>query len=372
MLRACFLVIFFLNSVVHGICSLPLNLQEHQWMNEHISKEFAFFKNGIQLEDLEKTWERLDSSYYGRYQVIDSKVSGPEGGIKNLLNVMVQQYRVPDVDFIYAYQQDYGVPVGPIPIFASAKKQDAAEVITFIDWYYDILNNDKPGWNKLIRDLINNQDKWKWKEKTNKLFWRGAITDGQYTPLNWTQFPRGKIVYLSHYITPEEIDAAFCRFSSNNLGIIAPEDADQFRAQVPYSPLISQVDHLQYKYQIALDGVTATYPGFQWRLLSGCVTFKQETDDIMWFYAGLKPWFHYIPVKKDCSDILEKLRWAKAHDKVAHAIARCAKNFALNNLMPEHILLYCYKVLVKYASLQRFTPKPYTKPQPPQLCPPQK
>src|SRR5207302_970767 len=105
---------------------------------------------------------------------------------------------------------------------------------------------------------------------------RGAITDGQYTLLNWTQFPRGKIVYLSHYVAPEEIDAAFCRYSPNNLGVIAPEYEAQFRTQVPYSPLIPQVEHLKYKYQIALDGVTATYPGYQWRLLSGCVTFKQE------------------------------------------------------------------------------------------------
>jgi hypothetical protein len=361
---------------MYGITTVPLDLPELQWMDEHISKEFEFFETyGIQQEDVEKTWEHVHSQY-GRYQVIDSKVYGPEGTIRNLLEVMVQHYKVPDVDFIYAHRDNVDtIPQGSnfrtAPIFGSTKTKSVRQAITFVDWYYDILIEEKPGWNKLHRELIANKYKWEWRKKIEKLFWRGAATDADYTLENWTQFPRGKLVHLSHYVVPNEIDASFCVFMGNWLARVSG-DADQFRKQIPYSPLIPQIDHLQYKYQIALDGTTATYPGYQWRLLSGCLTFKQETDEIMWFYAGLKPWVHYVPVEKDLSDILEKIHWAKANDVEARGIARRAHKFALNNLMPRHILLYCYKALVKYASLQRFTPTPYTKPQPPHLCPAQK
>jgi hypothetical protein len=113
---------------------------------------------------------------------------------------------------------------------------------------------------------------------------------------------------------------------------------------------------LPYKYQALLDGVTCTYPGSQWRLLSGCLTFKQESDAIMWFYPELIPWVHYIPLKNDLHDVVGKIYWARKNDAKAYEIAMNARTFALTHLMPEHILLYCYKALLKYASLQRFFP----------------
>jgi hypothetical protein len=76
----------------------------------------------------------------------------------------------------------------------------------------------------------------------------------------------------------------------------------------------------------------------------------------MYFYDELIPWKHYVPVKADLSDLQEKIQWAKEHDAMAHEIAENARAFVLTHLMPEHILLYSYKTLVKYASLQRFRP----------------
>ena len=116
---------------------------------------------------------------------------------------------------------------------------------------------------------------------------------------------------------------------------------------------------LSYKYHINLEGVTCVYPGYQWRLLSGSLVFKQESEEVQWFYYFLKPWVHYVPVREDLSDLIENIQWAKAHDLEAKAIGENARHFALNNLMPEHFLLYCYKALVFYASLQSFSPKPY-------------
>ena len=77
---------------------------------------------------------------------------------------------------------------------------------------------------------------------------------------------------------------------------------------------------------------------------------------IQFFYNELSPWKHYVPVKSDLSDLPEKILWAKTHDEEAKLIADNAREFALTHIMPEHILLYCYKVLIKYASLQKFQP----------------
>jgi hypothetical protein len=113
---------------------------------------------------------------------------------------------------------------------------------------------------------------------------------------------------------------------------------------------------LHYKYQMIIDGVTCSFPATQWKLLSGSLCFKQDSEDIQYYYDELIPWTHYIPVNHDLSDLKEKILWARAHDEEAQKIAQNGREFVLTHLMPEDILLYCYKALCKYAQLQRFTP----------------
>ncbi|MBU6446766.1 MAG: hypothetical protein KGQ49_05140, partial [Verrucomicrobia bacterium] len=58
------------------------------------------------------------------------------------------------------------------------------------------------------------------------------------------------------------------------------------------------------KYQPYVDGYMTASPALQWRLLSNCVTFKPETNEIQWFTMAIKPYVHYVPLKSDLSDLL--------------------------------------------------------------------
>lgn len=42
----------------------------------------------------------------------------------------------------------------------------------------------------------------------------------------------------------------------------------------------------------------------------------------MSIYMALKPWKHYVPIKRNLSDLLEKIEWAKEHDEEAKKIAK--------------------------------------------------
>ena len=42
---------------------------------------------------------------------------------------------------------------------------------------------------------------------------------------------------------------------------------------------------------------------------------KQDSPYYEHFYKQLKPYEHYIPIKRDISDLLEKIQWAKDHDE---------------------------------------------------------
>lgn len=69
---------------------------------------------------------------------------------------------------------------------------------------------------------------------------------------------------------------------------------------------------------------------------------KQQSDYYEHYYHRLTPWVHYVPVKRDLSDLIEKVEWAKANDEMAKTIAKNGANFARNNLLPQHI--FCYHV----------------------------
>jgi len=57
--------------------------------------------------------------------------------------------------------------------------------------------------------------------------------------------------------------------------------------------------HVKYKYLLDIDGNTCTWPHCYELLLSNSVMFKQESKDIQWFYRGILPYEHYVPISND-------------------------------------------------------------------------
>jgi len=335
---------------------------DRTWIERAVDREFAYYqKRGISQECLDKAWALLRKKpEFRRYKIIDSQVYGESGKIKNLLELLVKTYPIPDVDFIYFNEDRIKksfVKRHPdrykAPIFVSAKDHTLSQFILFSDWLYDPTEENN-GWNFLIGQINDHQTPWA--SKFDKLIWRGSPFDGKhfgmYTFENWTTIPRGQLVYQSRK-HPDLIDAAFSAYPYS----CSTGDFERCLREMGPQNFVSQQDQLKYKYQLLIDGVTCTFPATHWKLLSGCLPFKQDSPDIMCFYPELKAWKHYIPVRRDLSDLCEKIQWARAHDDEARQIALNARDFALTHLMPEHILEYCGAVLIRYASLQTFKPK---------------
>ena len=53
-------------------------------------------------------------------------------------------------------------------------------------------------------------------------------------------------------------------------------------------------------------------------------------------HLGLRPWRHYLPFKRDLSDIRENARWCFEHDDDCAAIARRAKARVARLVSAEH------------------------------------
>lgn len=109
---------------------------------------------------------------------------------------------------------------------------------------------------------------------------------------------------------------------------------------------ITLVEHPKYKYLIDLP--CAGYSGrFKALLFSGRPVFKVEDRFEEFFYKDLKPFVHYIPVKNDLSDLVEKYEWAENNYTAALEIAKNAQEYAIQFLNFENAIQYLEKLIVK-------------------------
>ena len=88
---------------------------------------------------------------------------------------------------------------------------------------------------------------------------------------------------------------------------------DQKSEFEPFAEHVPMPKFFDYKYQISLDGTVASYR-LPYLLAGDGLIFKQTSSYYEHFYRDLTPNQEYIPVKKDLSDLIEKLQWAKEHD----------------------------------------------------------
>ena len=225
--------------------------------------------------------------------------------------------------------------------------------------------------SQVYRQVRQFRDQYLWSQKIPKLIWRGYLSDEMHSKN--TSF-QGKCYLLSprmilHALTnvyPNLIDAKLTNLNVptarqlNQLDISSLFFPDKknfnkigVNGTIELNPRVNIESQLKYRYQIALDGIQAANPGYAWRLLSGCLVFKQESPYIQWFYAGLTPWVHYIPVKNFLEDLMPQLQWAVDHDADAEQIGRNSKEFAENYLDLDKFMEQAHFVIEEYAKLQK-------------------
>lgn len=247
---------------------------------------------------------------------------------------------LPDVDFIVSLEDGFNADVG-IPLFVYAKSKEAASLILIPDF------KALTGYPRLRQQIEMENEKWPWENKTTKALWRGSTTGGWLSSLNWDQMARVRLALISKN-HPEKIDARIT-------GIVQcdPEIPNLIKSKGLTGRVMSQPEHIKYKYLIDVDGNSCSFERYFWLLLSNSLTFKQMTPNIQWYYGALKPYEHFIPIKEDLSDLVEKIHWAQTHDSEAKQIANNATAFIQNELTIEDTYVYMAHLLKEYAKRQQ-------------------
>lgn len=340
------------------------------WMLAQLEEDLAVFaEKKISSEAVEKTYEhiyeKLGLGYdITHFRILDNKLYKyvPDGApfsdtdtlVEKALKTLLLYASVPDCDFILCGMDGVPEPYLPNDFYLVGNASDQAPILAQArreKARYTVLIPDQlclsESWYKDSREILEGDISWE--KKVPVAIWRGWLSDtGEpsdgHLASNYDQTPRFAICKIGS-AHPECIDAGFTNLDSKEMESIAKN------LKFLKSPL-SKREHLLGKYLPVLDGHMCTYPGYQWRLLSHSVCLKQESDQVQWFYKALQPYVHYIPVKNDMSDLVEKINWAKEHDQETAAIAERARDFALKNLLFEDVYFYLHLALQKYSELQ--------------------
>jgi hypothetical protein len=119
----------------------------------------------------------------------------------------------------------------------------------------------------------------------------------------------------------------------------------------PATKFLTMAEQSNYKYIIHIDGNVNAY-----RLLTtmrtGSLILRVESDYKSWVEHLIFPNIHYIPIKRDLSDLEKKISWCLENDDKCKMISRKGLEFAMNVLNGDFIKSYFQKILWELSPYQ--------------------
>jgi hypothetical protein len=185
------------------------------------------------------------------------------------------------------------------PIFIKSRRVDAPEdEISIL-----VLLNERRHYPTIpFKAALYDRD---WDEKLDSIVWRGA-TSGKKD--------RFDLVKKHINDTKDGIDVGFSDFDERfqNDEAVKKFQRNHMEAE----------DLLKYKYLLSIEGNDVA-SGLKWMMYSQSVVFMPPPTQETWAMEGLLvPYYHYIPLAPDLSDLKEKLQWARTNDDLCRRIAR--------------------------------------------------
>ena len=103
-------------------------------------------------------------------------------------------------------------------------------------------------------------------------------------------------------------------------------------------------DITNYKYILSIEGNVAQFR-LALELSYNSVILLVKSDQYIWIQPLLKPWIHYVPIKSDLSDLMDKIHWCKTHDDKCKIIASNAMIFYKKYMNKKSVYDYMECVL---------------------------
>jgi hypothetical protein len=113
-------------------------------------------------------------------------------------------------------------------------------------------------------------------------------------------------------------------------------------------PALSWQQQLRHRFVISIDGNGATCSRMAIALHSNSVLMKYDSDNVLFYFGGLQPWLHYVPVAADRNvDAIMALE--PSMPDLFKRIAQAGRAFARSYLTEDAIHRYTATLLQLYA-----------------------
>lgn len=181
-----------------------------------------------------------------------------------------------------------------------------------------LLNMDK------VRHFIFLKDKIPFEKKQDKIIFRGAV-DGKARRIDFVK------KYYGH---------PMC-----DVGDV------EYHNDIPHVNPLTLHEHLTYKFIISLEGNDVA-SNLKWVMSSNSIAVMPRPTCETWFMEGtLIPDYHYIEIKPDYSDLIEKTNYYIAHPDEAQDIINHAHDYVRQFRNPKRERLISLLVLDNYFKL---------------------
>jgi hypothetical protein len=330
----------------------PEALIPKEWMKEQVERDLLSLRSEkISLRKMkEYFFEKHASHPIAQIQIRKNKVRKfvpPEiakswigyrfNVVYSAVKELAKSYPLPDTT-LYLFLWDSWEESSYFPILVFAKKAKFSKQILIPDF-----SSLAKGY-QILPTVDLEQEELPWEERQAKLSWRGSTSQGiDLTRENYKSISRVTLCEISRQ-NPELIDAGFTLYYQG--ADTVPELEIYRKGHLPYEELVKN------KYQILIDGNSASYSDSGWRFFVNSVVIKPDSENIQWYYHTLKPNIHYLPVRENLEDLTEKVEFLKNNDQIAKQIAKNGREFAVSNLTRSQSLRYLYHVIWEYSRLK--------------------
>lgn len=310
-----------------------MRLDENFWKHKDIRIMGCILKRWSQKDETEKVDKPgYLNDFYGRFMSsVSEKYPLPDGfyiisptdqivlrkdGMEPLVDVVGGIKPLMSHNFAHYY-----------PIMNSSTHVDYADIPlpTYDDWMF-------------VRDktLQVGDVELDWSNKKPVAVFRGSSSGCGYDEKTNMRI---KAAALSKQF-PDLLDAGMnvwtVQAKMHRTGRLGYIDRRKYKETVPSIPFAKQSE---FKYILHIDGNVAAYRLGVSLLLGSCILY-QETGSRVWFQHLMKPFVHYIPIKEDLSDLIERIKWCREHDEECRKIAAAALELGQRILTKDSLIDY--------------------------------
>jgi len=169
----------------------------------------------------------------------------------------------------------------------------------------------------------------RWTRRTDAIVFRGSTTGNCNESLDERlalALPRTRALLALHE-SGLPCDVAFSNVVQAASGKQKPIENLLMERGIMAQPMATRT-MVNYRYQLMIDGNHGAWSAHVWKLLSGSTNLWVESRARNWFDESFEPWTHYIPVRSDGLDLVDRYSAVRNDATMARRIARACRSRA--------------------------------------------